>query len=99
VDVALPPEVSELMVPHGSVTVDGVSLTVNDLPAPDVVQLSLIEYTLHHTTLGDWTPGRRVQVEGDVVGKYVRRLLAPHLASAVAGRPLAIGGWPLANDQ
>jgi riboflavin synthase len=86
VDVALAPELSELMVPHGSITVDGVSLTVNDLPAPDIVQLSLIEYTVRHTTLGDYAAGRRVHVEGDVLGKYVRRLLAPHLASTVVGR-------------
>jgi riboflavin synthase len=55
-----------------------VSLTVNDLPASDTVQLSLIEYTLSHTTLGDLRVGRRVQIEGDVIGKYARRMLAPY---------------------
>ena len=80
VDVALPDELHELMVPHGSVAIDGVSLTVNELPAPGVVQLSLIDFTLAHTTLGDLTAGDRVHVEGDVIGKYVRRLAAPHLA-------------------
>ena len=85
VDLALPPGLAELMVLHGSVTVDGVSLTVNDLPAPDVVQLSLIEYTLRHTTLGDLREGDGVHVEADLLGKYVQRLLgasrgqlAPH---------------------
>ncbi|HEY9449947.1 MAG TPA: riboflavin synthase [Gemmatimonadaceae bacterium] len=80
VDVRLPGEVAELMVPRGSLTVDGVSLTVNELTARDMVQLSLIAYTLDHTTLGDLTPGSRVHVEADVVGKYVRHLLAPHMA-------------------
>lgn len=80
-DVRLPRELAELMVPHGSVAVDGVSLTVNELPAPDVVQLSLIEYTLRHTTLGEVVPGQRVHVEADVVGKYVQRLAAPYLAA------------------
>jgi riboflavin synthase len=80
IDVALPPDLDALMVPHGSVTVDGVSLTVNALPAPGVVQVSIIEYTRRHTTLGDRHPGDRVNVEGDVVGKYVRRLAAPHLS-------------------
>jgi riboflavin synthase len=79
IDVALPPDLDALMVPHGSITVDGVSLTVNALPAPGVVQLSIIEYTRRHTTLGDRAPGDRVHVEGDVIGKYVRRLLAPYL--------------------
>jgi riboflavin synthase len=58
--------------------VDGVSLTVNALPAPGIVQLSLIEYTLRHTTLGDIREGTAVHVEGDVIGKYVKRLLTPY---------------------
>ena len=78
VDITIPEELGELMVPHGSLTVDGVSLTVNDLPSPNVVQLSLIEYTRSHTTLGDLRVGQRVQIEGDVIGKYARRMLAPY---------------------
>jgi riboflavin synthase len=46
-----------------------------------VVQVSLIDYTLRHTTLGDLAPGRRVHVEADVIGKYVQRLVAPYLAA------------------
>lgn len=80
VNVRLPRELSELMVPHGSLTVDGVSLTVNDLPEANVVQLSLIAYTLDHTTLGGLEQGSRVHVEADIVGKYVRNLLAPYMA-------------------
>ena len=83
VDVRVPRELAELMVPHGSLAVDGVSLTVNELPAPDVVQLSLIEYTRSHTTLGNLAPGARVHVEADVIGKYVQRFAAPFLSSAV----------------
>jgi riboflavin synthase len=78
VDVQVPPEVAELLVPHGAIAVDGVSLTVNELPAADLLQLSLIEYTMRHTTLGDRRPGDGVHLEGDVVGKYVRRLVAPY---------------------
>lgn len=78
VELALPPGLAELMVPHGSITVDGVSLTVNALPAPDRVELSLIDYTLRHTTLGALAVGDRVHVEGDIIGKYVRRLVAPY---------------------
>lgn len=79
IDVALPGSLTELMVPHGSITVDGVSLTVNALPAPDVVQVSIIEFTRRHTTLGDRAPGDPVHVEADVIGKYVRALMAPYL--------------------
>ncbi len=81
IDVAVPPEIDVLLVPHGSVTVDGVSLTVNALPAPGVLQLSIIEYTHRHTTLGRRRPGDPVHLEADVVGKYVQRLLAPYTAS------------------
>lgn len=79
-DVAVPDEVARLLVPHGSVTLDGVSLTVNALPAPDVLQVSLIDYTLRHTNLGDRRAGDGVNVEGDVIGKYVARMVGPYLA-------------------
>ncbi len=104
IDVALPPDLDALMVPHGSVTVDGVSLTVNALPRPGVLQLSVIEYTHRHTTLGLRRPGDRVHVEGDVVGKYVRRLVAPYLnGQGAAVRGQGPGGsapdpWSLAPD-
>ena len=78
VSLSLPEGLSELLVPHGSLTVDGVSLTVNELPAPNTVQLSLIEYTLSHTALDELRFGQHVHVEGDVIGKYVRRMLAPY---------------------
>jgi riboflavin synthase len=78
VDVALPSSLDSLFVLHGSVAVDGVSLTVNELK-PSGLQLSLIEYTLGHTTLGELKPGSRVHIEADVIAKHVRRLLEPYL--------------------
>jgi riboflavin synthase len=78
VDVRIPAELESLMIPHGSVAVDGVSLTVNALPAPGILQLSLIEYTWRHTTLGALQPGDPVHVEGDMMGKYARQILAPY---------------------
>ena len=82
VDVRLPADLESLMVPHGSVTVDGVSLTVNALPAPGVLQVSLIEFTSRHTTLGDLRVGDRVHLEADMVGKYVRQLVLPYAGAA-----------------
>jgi len=79
VDLALPLDLVDLMVLHGSIAVDGVSLTVNDLPVPGVVQLSLIDYTIRHTTLGDRVVGDMVHVEADMMGKYAQRLLMPYL--------------------
>jgi len=80
VDIELPQEVERLLVPHGSVTVDGVSLTVNKLPAPRMLQVSLIDWTEQHTTLGRLSTGDRVHLEADVIGKYVQALLAPYQA-------------------
>jgi riboflavin synthase len=80
IDVAVGPDVDELLVPHGALTVDGVSLTVNALPAPAVAQVAIIEYTRRHTTLGTLRAGDAVNVEADVLGKYVKRLLSAHLA-------------------
>jgi riboflavin synthase len=74
-DLRVPVEVARVSVPLGSVTVDGVSLTVNAMPDPGTIQISLIPFTLEHTTLGDRRPGDRVHLEADAVGKYVQALL------------------------
>jgi riboflavin synthase len=74
-DLRVPDSVARVTVPLGSLTVDGVSLTVNAIPAPGAVQISLIPFTLQHTTLGDRRPGDRVHVEADTIGKYVEGLL------------------------
>lgn len=78
VDVRLPQGLTETLVLHGSVAIDGVSLTVNRLEG-DKLQVALIEYTLRHTALGGLKEGDKVHVETDVIGKYVQRLLAPYL--------------------
>ena len=70
-DLTVPKEVDRVSVALGSITVDGVSLTVNAKPQPGVVQISLIPFTLHHTTLGERRVGDRVHVEADTIGKYV----------------------------
>ena len=75
IDIHVPDEIAELTVPHGSITFDGVSLTVNATPEPEVVQVALIPYTLEHTTLGNLKPGDPVHIEGDMIGKFVRQLL------------------------
>lgn len=73
-DLRVPRAVAEVTLLHGSIAVDGVSMTVNARPAADVVQISVIPETRAATTLGALAPGARVHVEGDVVGKYVRQL-------------------------
>jgi riboflavin synthase len=85
VDVRVPSEIAQLLVPHGSITVDGVSLTVNAIPDANVAQLSLIEYTLRHTTLGSLTANDAVHIEGDVIGKYVRQFVTPYIRESGVG--------------
>ena len=84
IDVALPPALAPLVVLHGSIAVDGVSLTVNKLFDQAYVQVSLVEYTLRHTTLGDVRAGQQVHVEADVIGKYVQRLTGGPYAGSLA---------------
>jgi riboflavin synthase len=74
-DLRVPAEVARVSIPLGSITVDGVSLTVNAIPAPDQIQISLIPFTLQHTTLGERRVGDRVHLEADTIGKYVAALL------------------------
>lgn len=76
VDIRAPAAIARICLPLGSITVDGVSLTVNALPGRRVVQVSLIPYTLQHTTLGDRRRGDTVHLEGDTIGKYVAALMA-----------------------
>jgi riboflavin synthase len=79
VRIALPPELARYVVEKGSIAVDGVSLTVSavspaHLPEP-WFEVSLIPTTLRETTLGARTPGDPVNLEVDVIAKYVERLL------------------------
>jgi riboflavin synthase len=70
-----------LLIPQGSVAVDGVSLTVAALEG-HAFEIMLIPHTLGHTTLGGLKAGKRVNLEMDVIGKYVQRALS------VQGAPL-----------
>jgi riboflavin synthase len=79
IDVAVPPAIDEWLVPLGSVAVDGVSLTVNALPMPGILQLSIIDHTWRHTTFSTLAVGDRVHLEGDLLAKHLKRLAAPLL--------------------
>jgi riboflavin synthase len=74
--IEAPPAVRRYLVPRGSVAVDGVSLTVSKLGA-DRFEVTLIPQTLRVTTLGRLRRGGRVNLEADVLGKYVRAFLDP----------------------
>lgn len=77
-DIRVPREVAKYSVPLGSITVDGVSLTVNAIPRPGIIQVSLIPHTRSQTTLGGTRKGDRVHLEADSMGKYVWHLMRGH---------------------
>jgi riboflavin synthase len=81
VRIALAPELARYVVPKGSITVDGVSLTVVEITDTEFT-VSLIPTTLRLTTLGVRAAGDLVNLEVDVVAKYVERLALPHLGAA-----------------
>jgi riboflavin synthase len=81
IDLEVPPDVARVSVPLGSITVDGVSLTVVAKPARRTIRISLVPFTLQHTNLGRLGPGSLVHIEGDVIGKYVREVTQSRVAS------------------
>ncbi|MFC8227836.1 riboflavin synthase [Streptomyces sp. NPDC057287] len=87
VTVSLPAGLARYVVEKGSITVDGVSLTVVDA-GPDFFTISLIPTTLALTTLGLKGPGDPVNLEVDVLAKYVERLLG-HGGAPASGEPVA----------
>ena len=74
-EVSAPPEILSCLIPKGSIAVDGISLTLADLSGPDRFSVAVIPHTLEHTTLRRKSAGDRVNLELDVIGKYVARFL------------------------
>jgi riboflavin synthase len=69
-----PPELAPYIAPKGSVAIDGISLTVNEVDGM-IFGVNIIPHTLSHTMLGDAGPGTRVNLEIDLIARYVGRLL------------------------
>ena len=76
--IEIPENLERYFVEKGSVTVDGVSLTCFNITA-QAFSVALIPHTLEVTTLGTYVEGDIVNIEVDVIAKYVERLLAPHI--------------------
>ena len=75
-DFGLPSDVWSRTIGRGSVALNGVSLTVSELLDEDACRIGVIPFTYEHTNLGDLEAGDPVNVEGDLIGKYVGRILA-----------------------
>ena len=74
-DFEIPRSVLGETIEHGSITLNGVSLTVSELLGETGVRIGVIPFTYGHTNLGMLAPGDPVNVEGDLIGKYVARAL------------------------
>jgi len=80
VGVSVPKALAPMIAPKGSITLDGVSLTVNDVhdagDGSTHFSVNIIPHTAHHTTLGDLAQGQQLNVEIDVLARYIDRMLA-----------------------
>lgn len=90
--VTVPQDLLRYMVPKGSITVDGISLTIVDVHAGHF-DLTIIPHTLQATTLVRRRPGDRVNLEVDILGKYVERLLTVGKAPGLTFEELARQGF------
>jgi riboflavin synthase len=70
----VPSALARFIAPKGSVALDGVSLTINDV-AGDVFSVLIIPHTLAVTTLGSWQTGTEINIEVDLMARYAARLL------------------------
>jgi len=79
VELKIPPKLARFIAPKGSVAFDGVSLTVNDVLDTDGethASVNIIPHTAQETTLGNLEPGRQLNVEIDVLARYIDRMMA-----------------------
>ncbi|MEA2695930.1 MAG: riboflavin synthase [Myxococcales bacterium] len=93
-EIAAPAVVAPTLVPKGSITVDGVSLTVNKVEG-DRFSVMLIPHTLSVTRLGEKAEGARVNLEGDLIAKHVDRLVTARLGAAAPAAPAERPGLTL----
>jgi riboflavin synthase len=84
--VAVPEELARYIVTKGSVSIDGISLTVAHWHG-GIAEMAIIPYTYDHTNIRDRKPGDAVNLEGDILGKYIERYLEARTAS-VSSPPL-----------
>ena len=74
-DISLPAELAPMIAPKGSITLDGVSLTVNEVGRGSFT-VNIIPHTAQHTTLGNLRAGQQLNVEVDVLARYIDRMVA-----------------------
>ncbi len=88
----LPDTVRPYTILHGSIAVDGVSLTINALGGDGTAEVALIPYTYAHTNMSRLAPGSRVNLEADLIGKHIVQALAEYREVAPGGAGEGSGG-------
>lgn len=91
-EISVPPEVMRYVVERGFISIDGASLTVMSFGA-NTIAVSLVYHTQQHITLTEKSSGDRVNLEADVIAKYVERLVEPHQESGVSMDTLRRAGY------
>lgn len=81
-EVTCPVELAKYLSEKGSITIDGISLTINHLRG-HIVSLNLVPHTAEKTTIADWQVGTKVNIEVDVLARYIERLLLGDKASEI----------------
>ena len=81
-EVTAPVEIAKYLAEKGSVTVDGISLTINHLRG-NILSLNLIPHTAERTNIGSWKTGAKVNLEVDILARYIERLLLGEKAAQV----------------
>jgi len=89
-EISAPPPLLAYILPKGSIAIDGISLTVIDVEA-DYFTVSLIPHTFEQTTLGSKGIGASVNLETDLIGKYVARFMGIHTAPSKNKQDLSLG--------
>lgn len=89
--LSFPAEMGVYVVEKGSVALDGISLTINECGA-DWLAVNIIPETQRVTTISRWQPGYRANMEADIIGKYVARMVGPYAAKTAASPKKKGGG-------
>ena len=90
--LSVPQGLARYVARKGSICIDGVSLTVNDVDE-SAFQVNIVPHTLEVTNLDEWVPGRRVNLEVDIVARYLERLLAGHRPGGLTLEKLKEAGF------
>lgn len=88
ITITYPEQYARWVLPQGSITLDGISLTIVERHT-DSVRVTIVPHTWTHTNIQNWQPGGAVNIEFDVLGKYVEHLLTPGSTSALGKEVLS----------